>query len=370
MTATPLPAGPSRRIEGLDMLRGAAIALVLLRHSWPEVFGGAGIVGVVVFFTLSGYLITGLLVADVRRHGRVRYGRFYRNRFLRLIPALLFVLVGLVVMEGVLDVSDTRRFVVRTVGVALTYTMNVPLFNHGSPNFSHLWTLANEEQFYLVWPVVIYLGVRFRKLRLLVGLTAAVLVVLLVASVVWHRDDIGQIYSWPTTWTIAMVIGAAAQLGRPRLDALVGGRSGVVAVVGGAALLAMSFVPDAKDHLVTYLLGGAAIGVCTAAVVPRLREWAVVPRGLGPLVRLGTISYAVYLWNYPINWWLRDTGAPAVPVLSILLSILAGTVSWLLVERPVAAFKARLDDRAAVRAAVPPTATAQEAAVGRPDGHA
>jgi peptidoglycan/LPS O-acetylase OafA/YrhL len=369
MTATPLPVAPSRRIEGLDMLRGAAIALVLLRHSWPDVFGGSGIVGVVVFFTLSGYLITGLLAADVRRHGRVRYGRFYRNRVLRLIPALVFVLVGLVVMEGVLDISDTRRFVGRTIGVALTYTMNVPLFNHGSPNFSHLWTLANEEQFYLVWPVVIYLGVRYRKLRLLVGLTAALLVVLLVVSVVWHRDDIGRIYSWPTTWTISMVIGAAAQLGRRRLDALVAGRTGVVAVLGAAALLGMSFVPDAKDHLATYLLGGVAIGVCTVAVVVHVREWSVVPRGLGPLVRLGTISYAVYLWNYPVTWWLRDGGAPAVPVLSIVVSILAGTVSWLVVERPVASLKARLDHRSAGRDA--PRATgAQAAEVVRPDGQA
>lgn len=196
MTATALPTTPAhRRIEGLDLLRGAAIALVLLRHSWPDAFGGAGIVGVVVFFTLSGYLITGLLAADVRRYGRIRYGRFYRNRFLRLIPALLFVLAGLVVIEGILDVSDTRRFVPRTIGVALTYTMNIPLFNHGSPNFSHLWTLANEEQFYLVWPLIIVLGVRYRKLRLLVAVTAAALIVLLVTTVAWQHDDIQKIYN-------------------------------------------------------------------------------------------------------------------------------------------------------------------------------
>ena len=369
MTATPLPVVHARRIEGLDLLRGAAIALVLLRHSWPEAFGGGGIVGVVVFFTLSGYLITGLLAADVRRHGRVRYGRFYRNRVLRLIPALLFVLAGLVVMEGLFDVSGTRDHVVRTVGVALTYTMNVPLFNHGSPNFSHLWTLANEEQFYLVWPVVIYLGVRFRKLRLLVGLTAVVLLVLLVASVVRHGDDIGQIYSRPTTWTISMVVGAAAQLGQRRIDAVLAGRTGRVALVGAVALLAMALVPDAKELTATYLVGGVAIGLCTAAVIGRLKEWSVVPRGLGPLVRLGTISYAVYLWNYPVNWWLRDLGAPAVPVLSVVLSIAAGVVSWVLVERPVAAFKARLDARPAPRVTAD-APRAQEAVLAPRDGGA
>ncbi|WP_396599833.1 acyltransferase family protein [Frigoribacterium sp. R86507] len=348
MTATPLPAVPvHRRIQGLDLLRGAAILLVLLRHSWPDLFGGAGIVGVVVFFTLSGYLITGLLADDVRRFGRIRYGRFYRNRFFRLIPALLFVLVGLVVMEGLLDVSDTRRFVPRTIGVALTYTMNIPLFNHGSPNFSHLWTLANEEQFYLVWPLIVFVGVRYRKLRLLVAVTAVVLVVLLVATVAWHRDDIGTIYNYPTTWTISMVVGAAAKLGEPRLDALIGGRRAApAALVGAIALVAMSLVPDAKDHLVTYLLGGAAIGVSTVLVVWKLKGWVVVPRGLGPLVALGTISYAVYLWNYPISWWLRDGGAPEVPFTTVVLSIAAGVVSWVVVERPVAGLKARLETRA------------------------
>lgn len=79
----------------------------------------------------------------------------------------------------------------------------------------------------------------------------------------------------------------------------------------------------------------------------KLRDWTVVPRGLGLLVKLGTISYAVYLWNYPISWWLRDTGAPEVPVTTVVLSILAGTLSWLLVERPVARFKARLDRQSA-----------------------
>lgn len=347
MTATPLSAVPvHRRIQGLDLLRGAAILLVLLRHSWPDLFGGAGIVGVVVFFTLSGYLITGLLAGDVRRFGRIRYGRFYRNRFFRLIPALLLVLVGLVVMEGLLDVSDTRRFVPRTIGVALTYTMNIPLFNHGSPNFSHLWTLANEEQFYLVWPLIVFVGVRYRKLRLLVAVTAAVLVALLVATVVWHRDDIGTIYNYPTTWTISMVVGAAAKLGEPRLDALIGGRRAAPAAAAGAvALVAMALVPDAKDHLVTYLMGGSAVGVSTILVLWKLKEWTVVPRGLGLLVKLGVISYAVYLWNYPISWWLRDGGAPEVPFTTVVLSVGAGVVSWVLVERPMAGLKARLDGR-------------------------
>lgn len=151
-----------------------------------------------------------------------------------------------------------------------------------------------------------------------------------------------------------MVIGAAAKLGEPRLDALLGGaRLTPAAITGALGLLAMSFIPDAKEHLITYLVGGTAVGACTVLVLWKLRTWTVGPRGTGLLVKLGTISYAVYLWNYPISWWLRDAGAPEVPVTTIALSILAGTLSWLLVERPIATLKQRLDQKA-------PTPTALE----------
>ena len=91
------------RIAGLDLIRGLAIALVLLRHAWPSTFAGGGIVGVVMFFALSGYLITGLLLSDIRRLGRVRYVRFYRNRALRLVPALVLMLGALDVVTLDLD---------------------------------------------------------------------------------------------------------------------------------------------------------------------------------------------------------------------------------------------------------------------------
>lgn len=340
-----------RRVQGLDLLRGAAIILVMLRHSWGEVFGGGGIVGVVVFFTLSGYLITGLLASDVRRYGRVRYGRFYRNRALRLIPALVFMLCGFVIMEGLLNVSGTRDQVVRSVLVALTYTQDIPGFNHGSGNLSHLWTLANEEQFYLVWPLIIFLGIRFRKLRLVVALSAAALFLALVASLIINRDDIGAVYSLPTTWTISMVIGAAAQLGQPRISQLLRGTRGTVAAVASAiGLVVLLFFPDAKDNLTSYVVGGSLIGLLTIPVLWKLKSQEVVPSVLRPLVWLGLISYAAYLWNYPIIWWLRDSGMTVGwEWAAIGLTIVAAAVSWFAVEKPLNRVKQRLDARAVAR---------------------
>jgi len=95
------PSKPSpRRLPGLDALRGLAIALVMLRHAWPRVFGEAGAVGVVIFFTLSGYLITGSLLRDTEAQPHRRIWQFCRNRALRLLPALFILLVAFGVVES------------------------------------------------------------------------------------------------------------------------------------------------------------------------------------------------------------------------------------------------------------------------------
>ncbi|KRC47330.1 hypothetical protein ASE16_18675 [Leifsonia sp. Root227] len=325
---------PHNRIQGLDALRGLAILLVMLRHSWGDTFGGAGIVGVVAFFTLSGYLITGLLASDVRTYGRVRYLRFYKNRAIRLLPALVFALAGFAVVEGLLDLGGHPAQVLRTVEVALTYTANVPGLNHGSDDMSHLWTLANEEQFYLVWPILILLAVRFRKEWLTVTIAAAAIVAVLGATILF-TEPLVKIYTWPSTWTIAMVVGAACQLGRNRLSLVL---RGVVARIGGVVglvgLVGLSFLPDAKSNPFVYLFGGAVIAVLTMLVVWWWKDIAVMPAWSRPLVWLGTISYAAYLWNYPIGWWLRDLGVTDWQAPAILLTVAAAAVSWFAVERP------------------------------------
>lgn len=338
------------RIEGLDLLRGVAILLVLIRHSWPEAVGGGGIVGVVIFFTLSGYLITGLLVADLRQYGKVRYGRFYRNRAIRLIPPLVFLLVGFVIVEGVLDLSGTRGSVVRSVLVSLTYTMNIPGFDHGSANLSHLWTLANEEQFYLIWPLVLAIGIRFRRMRLVIALVSGALVLWLVTTVLSTADQIDRAYDHPAVWTIAMVVGAAAQLGQRTIDQYLHGRRATIgAIVGGVGLAGLALVPGAKESVVFYLVGGSLIGALTVLVIWRLRTIPTVTVAWKPLLGLGIISYAAYLWNYPITWWLRDAGVHAWAPLAVVLTIAAATASWFAVERPMNAWKRRLDARARLR---------------------
>lgn len=337
------------RIEGLDVIRGGAILLVLLRHAWPDTFGNAGIVGVVVFFTLSGYLITGVLLSDIRRFGRVRYGRFYRNRAIRLLPALILFLVVFVIVEGVFDLFGTRGLVFRSVATAITYTANVPVLNEGSPSVSHLWTLANEEQFYLIWPLVLALGVRTKKLMLLVGAVAALTMIGLAGTLALTMpDSVTAIYRLPTSWTIAMIVGAAAQIMRTRWTLLERG-PGWMAAAAAAGLAFIAILPDAKDEPLMYLVGGAAIGVLSVAIIAYAKRVDVVARAWRPLLALGVISYAAYLWNYPIMWWLGEADVPATQPLSIALTIAAAAVSWFTVEKPLNVWKQRLDAKARAR---------------------
>ncbi|WIB64145.1 acyltransferase [Curtobacterium sp. MCBD17_040] len=166
------------RVQGWDVLRGVAVGLVLLRHAWPSIFGGAGIVGVVMFFTLSGYLITGILWRDLERFGRIRYGHFYRNRAIRLVPSLIVVTVAVGTVAALFNLLDDRGSLVRTAAVAITYTADLP-FDHGSAAIEHLWTLATEEQFYLVWPVLLVVAFRLQRVRTMLIVSAGAIYLVL-----------------------------------------------------------------------------------------------------------------------------------------------------------------------------------------------
>ena len=299
------------RIEGLDLLRGIAVGLVMLRHALPDVFAGAGVVGVVMFFALSGYLITGVL------ERRPPLGEFYARRVVRLVPPLL-VLVGVVaVVTLLLDPLHDRDQLGWTVLWALTWTGNLP-FGHASDATYHLWTLATEEQFYLLWPAALLMLGRGRALVVAATLT----VLACVATTWWLAEDPDLAYSLPTSWALCFVIGAAARLHRTRLD--VPAWSAPVAL---AALGVLAVIP-LRGHAITYLAGGPAIAALTCVLVLAWREWRTVSGPLRALVWLGTVSYAAYLWNYPLSLWL-----PALP--AVVLTLVAAALSWRYVEAPL-----------------------------------
>jgi len=326
-----------RRVSGIDQLRGLAIALVMLRHAWPSTFQGAGIVGVVMFFTLSGHLITGILLDELDRSGRVGFGAFYLRRARRLLPALLVVVLVVVVVTLVADPLDDRDQLLRTVLAALTFTGDLP-FGHGSDATFHLWTLATEEQFYLVWPALLLLA--HRRGRVVPGIAAAG--VLTVAAAVftawWFREDPVLAYALPTPWAICFVVGAAAQVRVLHGRALVPRPRGTIVLVL-LVLAALSLAP-LRDHSLTYVLGAPLVAALTAVLLLDARARDARPGGAEPprLLRacaiLGTVSYGAYLWNYPLTLWLSpELGAVAAPVV-IALTLLAAALSWRWIEQP------------------------------------
>ena len=338
------------RIAGLDVIRGIAVGLVVLRHAWPNLFGGAGIVGVVLFFALSGYLITGLIVGDVHRFNRVRLRRFYLHRVFRLIPALLFLLVGFAVVTLTVDPLGDRGHMWRSIGVAAAYLSDLSVAPVAQA-LSHLWTLAVEEQFYLVWPALVVIAVRRGAVGLLL-LVSGVGLWLLCAATLWAKHPEYQaVYALPTSWSIVMVIGAAAQIYRAQLEESIFRSVQIRRSLGFGSLLVLlvvSFVPEAKNWAGSYLLLGPLVGLCGVGLIFWMGQWRALPtRAMGPLVALGTISYAVYLWDWPVVKWLAPDGVPSAMtgLASVPIVLALATASYLLVERPATRFRKSLDAR-------------------------
>lgn len=315
-----------RRIAGLDVVRGIAILLVMLRHAFPDVFPGAGVVGVVVFFTLSGYLITGVLQRELTNTGRVDFKRFYLRRARRLLPALAALIVVFAVVTLVFDPLGERDKLLRTVIVLVTFTGNLPI-SGVSPAAFHGWTLATEEQFYLLWPALLaFAWVRDRTGAVLV-VTALGALAACTATLVWLWPDADNAYALPTSWFVCFVIGAAT-----RLRLTTAPRWAVPIALTGLAVL--SVVP-LRGHALTYLVAGPAIAACTAVLLLVWSKWERVATPVRPLVALGVLSYGAYLWNYPLTLWLRpELGAAAGPVAAVL-TVVAAALSWRCVEEPV-----------------------------------
>ncbi|MCA4131581.1 acyltransferase [Arthrobacter sp. M4] len=344
-TAAPKTTG-RQRLDGLDVLRGAAVAAVLLGHSWPGIFQGAGIVGVIVFFVLSGYLITGVLLSDIERHRKIRYGRFYAHRAFRLLPALISFLGVYAIAELTTDfLGDRSKGIIGyTLLAGLGYLKDLPLPFDVSMAIGPLWTLAVEEQFYLVWPALLLFALRRNVQARLIGWSAALVFSLMTVSVVLmltlapHLHSL--VYALPTTWGLGLILGSGLRLFRLHLSSWISSpRHRRLAMACSAVVLAgLTFFPKANESPVFFFVGGplAMVGAGVLVVLAASRT-RLMPGWTRAFQVLGTISYAAYLWNYPVILWLNGGSTadlpPLVAVTAILLTLMLAGISWHTVER-------------------------------------
>jgi peptidoglycan/LPS O-acetylase OafA/YrhL len=351
---------------GLDGVRALAVLAVLLYHAQLSWLRG-GFLGVDVFFVLSGYLITRLLLAEWRRWGSVDLRAFWLRRARRLLPALFLVLLAVAGYAALLA-SDGQLAAIRgdalaTVGYVANWRFvfaqqsYFAQYDEPSP-LRHMWSLGIEEQFYLVFPLILVglLTLRLRRpmLATVLGL-GAVGSAVLAATLYQPGTDPSRVYYGTDTRLQALLVGAAAAV----LVRAAPARAGTYLSVAGRAVplpgrrslglfglagLAAAFVL-ARDTAGWLYRGGFLLIalLAVAVVIAAGTDGTTTARLLSvqPLRRVGLISYGLYLWHWPVYVVLNPArlgfGGAGLVLLRLAVTFALATASFLLVERPVRA---------------------------------
>jgi peptidoglycan/LPS O-acetylase OafA/YrhL len=358
---------------GLDGLRALAVVAVLLYHGGVS-WSGGGFLGVEMFFVLSGFLITSLLVAEFVESGRIALRAFWARRARRLLPAL-FVLVAAIGVYYSLAGPTKAIPGLKGDGIAtLLYISNWHQVAAGTNYFAasgpvsplqHTWSLAIEEQFYVLWPLLV-LGVlalarrrgasERRSLQVLLGLSlagaaaASVEMALLFAS----GRGLDRVYYGTDTRATGLLLGASLAIAMairrrwpatstPRLSppwarpAL--GAAGLLLLPVLAAGIVLADGDDAWVYPFGMLATDAVMVVLIAAVVLRPHAAAARLLALSPLQGLGKISYGLYLWHFPLFLWLDESSTgvrgPALLILRLGVTLAVSLISYCVVEQPI-----------------------------------
>lgn len=352
----------SRYIPALDGLRALAVIAVVIYHMNATALQ-SGLLGVTIFFVLSGYLITGLLIREWSTTKKINLPQFWLRRVRRLFPAIVFVLLGTIVLTGVFAPDMLTKLRNDIVAALLFFTnwwyifQDVSYFEAmGAPSpVTHFWSLAIEEQFYLIWPPLLLLlfSKRVKKRHIQLGLLVAAIASAAAMAILYSpQADPSRVYYGTDTRAFSLLIGAFLAFEFPPARVNGHGRQGFTARdrkialgVGSAALagiLVMMVAVNGYSPFLYYggiallsLLAGALIITLADGRSPLARFFA-----LRPLVWIGKLSYSIYLWHYPLLLLMNPrnfTGeTPWFAYMGQALVILAvSAISYYVVETPL-----------------------------------
>jgi peptidoglycan/LPS O-acetylase OafA/YrhL len=367
-------------LPGLDGLRAVAVMAVLFYHAEVAWMPG-GFLGVEVFFVISGYLITGLLIAEWRRTGGIKLGQFWLRRARRLLPAVFALLIAVLTFAVIFLPDEVASLRYDALAAAFYVSNWFQIFSHksyfeaiGRPSLlRHMWSLAVEEQFYLVWPVALLLylklvtflkgkragktesvpddrnAVAYRIALVAFSFIGAVASALLMAALYNPDADPSRIYYGTDTRAAGFLIGATLAILVPAIqeEGPLSVRLGwLLDIAGSLALVALTliFVLVSEINPYLYLGGFTVVAICTiVAIYATVRNGSrLFTRFLSlPVIRwIGLRSYSIYLWHWPIFAVTRpqlDIQLDGLPlmVLRLGLTAICAELSYRYIEQPI-----------------------------------
>lgn len=345
-----------RYMPGLDGVRAVAVIAIIIYHLNPQWLSG-GFLGVDTFFVISGYLITSLLLTEYHNRGKIKLMSFWLRRVKRLIPAVLFLVMGVIVLSLIFMPTEIQK--VRADSIAAIFYVsnwwyimqNVDYFEQFAVQpLKHLWSLAIEEQFYLVFPIVLLSLLSFiRRLKSIRIIFLILLVISMIAMMVLYvpNENVARVYFGTDTRIQTLLMGVLLALVWPpfQLKAKVNRQMRTMidtAGVVGLAILFICFKFVSETNSILYYGGFFLISTVTLLVIAS----SVHPSGyfakfLGNKVFtfIGSRSYSLYLWHYPIivlihHQFVQGQIPPLVYVVEILLMVLMAEFSYKFIEQP------------------------------------